>query len=73
MGECRQEVATLGRLREKLGTGGGEQLATERELGLTVAVGQETVVTNALQAGRYHVLQEAADEFLGGNGHHLDC
>ena len=69
-GESGQEVAASGRLGQQLGTGGGEQLATERELGLAVAVGQEAVVADALQAGRRHVLEEAADELHGGDGHH---
>ena len=36
-----------------------------------MAVGQETVVADALKAGRKGVLQEAADELLGREGHHL--
>ena len=36
-----------------------------------MAVGQEAVIADALEAGRQGVLQEAADELLGGDGHHL--
>src|ERR1035437_10989735 len=36
-----------------------------------MAVGQEAVVADALKAGRNGVLQEAADELVGGEGHHL--
>src|SRR5450759_2576431 len=36
-----------------------------------MAVGQEAVVADALQAGRQNVLEEAADELVGGDGHHL--
>src|ERR1019366_2056853 len=43
----------------------------QRVSGRAVAVGQETVIADTWQAGRYHVLEEEADELLGGNGHHL--
>src|ERR1039457_389607 len=36
-----------------------------------MAVGQETVIADALEARRKGVLQEAPDEFFGGNSHHL--
>ena len=36
-----------------------------------MAVGQKTVVADALKAGRKRVLQESLDELLGGNRHHL--
>jgi len=68
-GECCQEIATIGGLGQQLGAGGGEQLATECEFGGAVAVGQEAVIADALQAGRRHVLEEEADELVGGDGH----
>lgn len=70
-GERGKEIATLGRLGQQHRGGGGEQLAAENELGGTVAVGQEAVVADALKTGRDGVLQEAADELLGGKGHGL--
>src|SRR5207245_10427547 len=36
-----------------------------------MAVGEKAVVADALKAGRKSVLQEAADELLCGDGHHL--
>jgi hypothetical protein len=41
--------------------------ATSRRL----AAGQEAIVADTLQAGWQNVLEEAADELLGGDGHHL--
>ena len=70
-GECRQQVAAVCGLGEEMGAGRGEQLATESEFGGAVAVGQEAVIADALEAGRHHVLKEAADEFLDGDGHQL--
>jgi hypothetical protein len=70
-GECCQEVAAVGRLGQQWRAGRSEQLAAESEFGLAMAVGQEAVVTNAWQAGRQNVLEEAADELLGRDGHHL--
>ena len=51
-GECCQEVAAVGRLGQQLGAGRGQQLAAEREFGGAMAVGQETVVADTLEAGR---------------------
>ena len=50
VGECCQEVTAVGGLGQQLGAGGGQQLAAEREFGGAMAVGQETVVADALQA-----------------------
>src|SRR5665811_1813311 len=36
-----------------------------------MAVGQKAVIADALKAGRKSVLEEPADELLGGDGHHL--
>ena len=41
-----------------------EQLAAERELGGPVAVGEEAVVADAMEAVRQGVQQEAADELV---------
>jgi hypothetical protein len=46
-------------------------LAAESEFGLAMAVGQEAIVANPLEAGREGMLQEAADELVDGEGHHL--
>jgi len=46
-------------------------LAAEDEFGGTMAVGQEAVIADVLEARWQGVLQEAADELLGGDGHHL--
>ena len=48
-----------------------EQPATERELGGAVAVGEEAVVADAMEAVRQGVQQEAADELVGVKGHDL--
>ena len=42
-----------------------EQPAAERELGGAVAVGEEAVVADAVEAVRQGVQQEAADELVG--------
>ena len=36
-----------------------------------MAVGHQTVIADAWEAGRKSVQQEAADELRGGNGHHF--
>ena len=48
-----------------------EQLAAERQLLGAMAVGEEAVVADAMEAVRQGVQQEAADELVGGEGHHL--
>jgi len=45
------------------------QLATERKLGLAIAVAKKTVVTDALKTVRQDMKQEAANEFVGLQGH----
>jgi len=70
-GERRQKIATAGRLRQQQGTCRGQQAAAEVQFGRAVAVGQQAVVADALEAGRKRMLQEAADELIGGNGHQL--
>src|SRR5437764_11550 len=42
-----------------------------RELGGAPAVGEITVVADAMEAGGQDVEQEAADELVGGKDHHL--
>ena len=54
-------VRSGGRFR----VGGVEQPATERELGGAVAIGEEAIVTDAVEAVRQGVHQEAADELVG--------
>jgi hypothetical protein len=70
-GECAEEVAAIGGLGQQLGGERGQELAAESEFGVAMAVGQEAVVANALKTGRHGVLEETADELLGGEGHHL--
>ena len=36
-----------------------------------MTVGQEAVITDALETGRQTVLQKTADEFFGRDGHYL--
>src|SRR5580765_6511523 len=48
-----------------------EQPATERELGGALAVGEESVVADAMEAVRQGVHQEAADELVGVKRHEL--
>src|SRR5215472_11566186 len=52
-----------------LGLGHAEQLAAARQLLLAIAIAQEAVVADALEAIGQNMEQEAADEFLGGEGH----
>ena len=48
-----------------------EQFASEREAGLAGAAGEQAVVTDAMEAARQDVEQEAADELVGGERHDL--
>src|SRR5439155_26410070 len=48
-----------------------QQLTAERKLLVTMAVGKETVVTDAMEAVRQSVKQEAPDELEGVESHHL--
>src|ERR1700747_1743080 len=48
-----------------------EQLPRSREVVLALAFGEETVVTDAMETGREHVDEKAADELAGGERHHL--
>ena len=50
---------------------GIEQPAAERELGGAMAVGEEAEVADAMEAVRQDVQQEAADELVGVERHHL--
>jgi len=65
------KIAAIGRLWEQQGTRRCQQPAAEIQFGGAVAVSQEAVVANALEAGRKRMLQEAAGELFGGNRHHL--
>src|SRR5271163_4237933 len=49
----------------------GQQIAAERQLLAAMAVGKEADVADAMEAVRHGMLQEAADEFIGGKGHDL--
>src|SRR6185312_14846728 len=48
-----------------------EQLAAERQLVGAVTVGEEAVVTDAMEAVRQGVQQEAADELIDAEAHDL--
>jgi len=48
-----------------------EQLPSQRQILLAPVVGQQSVVSDAVQSGGQHVQQEAADELAGGRGHGL--
>ena len=50
-----------------------EQLPRSREVMLALAFGEETVVTDAMETGREHVDEKAADELAGSERHHLDA
>jgi hypothetical protein len=60
-------VRSGGRFR----VGGVEQPATERELGRAVAIGEEAIVADAVEAVRQGVHQEAAGERVGAERHEL--
>src|SRR5437763_5863375 len=48
-----------------------QQLAAERKLLVTIAVGKEAVMADAVEAVRQGVKQEAPDELEGVESHHL--
>src|SRR3979409_1614580 len=48
-----------------------EQLPRSRDVVGAPAVGEETVVADAMEAAGQHVDEEAADELVDGEGHHL--
>ena len=70
-------VSAARKSRQSAGWGSNREAAVasswrqRASLAVAVAVGQEAVVADALEAGRNDVLEEAADELLGGDGHHL--
>src|SRR5579864_4523477 len=49
--------------------GHSEQLASTRDVGLAASAGEEAVVTDAMEALRKNVEQEAADELVGAERH----
>jgi hypothetical protein len=50
-----------------------EQLARLRDVVGAPAIGEETVVADAMEAAGQHVGEEAADELVDGESHHLDA
>ena len=48
-----------------------QQLAAERKLLVTMAIGKEAVMADAMEAVRQGVKQEAPDELEGVESHHL--
>jgi hypothetical protein len=55
------------------GCGGSdsEQLAAQREFVVAAAVGKKTVMADAVEPVWQSMQQEAADELVGRQGHHL--
>jgi hypothetical protein len=49
----------------------GEQFACAPEVAVTDRVGEQPVVTNAVEAAGEHVEEEPADELVGTEGHGL--
>ena len=49
----------------------GEQLACSGDVVRTGAIGEQAVVTNAVEAAGQHVNEEAADELVVCEGHQL--
>ena len=73
MGECLR-LAGIG----VAGTGGigtglrnGEQFAGPGDVVGARAAGEQAVVADAVEAGRQHMDEEAADELVNGERHHL--
>src|SRR6202035_3078277 len=50
-----------------------EQLVRLRDAVGAPAIGEETVVADAMEAAGQHVGEEAADELVDGESHHLDA
>ena len=55
------------------GSHDAEQAAAGGEAGCPVAIGQQAVAADVLEAVGQHVQQEAADEFVSLEGHGLRC
>jgi hypothetical protein len=66
VGGCR-----LGRLGRFRAGRDGEQLARSCDVGDAIAVGEQSVVADAVQALRQHVRQKAANELVGWQCHGL--
>src|ERR1700722_7397779 len=49
----------------------GEQIAGACDIGRTVAIGEQAIVSDAVEAVRQNVDEEAADELVGGERHRL--
>jgi hypothetical protein len=69
-GDSAFEVAAIDQTGQQSGAPGGQQLAAKFHLAGTMAVGQKAVIADALKTRGQSVLQEAADELVGGHGHH---
>jgi hypothetical protein len=61
----------FGRLGLFWGRRQGEQLARVRNVSGSVAVGEQPIVSDAMEALRQHVDQEAPDELVGRQRHYL--
>ena len=48
-----------------------QEVAGHGDVALTVGVGEQAVVADAMKAGGQHVQQEAAHELVGRDGHHF--
>ena len=67
--ESRSEATAAGVGVGAFGSHFGRWLMQEftrcRDLGLTVGIGEQPIVADAMKAGRQHVQQEAAHELVG--------
>ena len=73
---CWQHTRLIGlggsvRLRLRHVRRHGEQFAGPRNVGAAIAIGEQPVVTDAMQAVGQHVDQEPPDELARGQGHDL--
>jgi hypothetical protein len=55
----------------RLGWRNGEQLTAAGKLGSAISISEVAVVTDAVETVRQDMEEEAADEVVGGEGHHL--
>ena len=63
--------AAVDGLGQQAGAGRGKEPTAEGQFLGPMAVGQETVIADALEARWKGVLQETPDELFGGNRHHF--
>ncbi len=69
LGELLHRLAAFLRLRQQAGGSGDQQLAAELQFVRTMAVGQITVMPNALEAGRKSMNEKAPLKLIGPQCH----